>query len=239
MYPHKLCFALTTIFLSSCFPLQVFPQRKPPVGGRVAVVVDERLSALRATPQLSGKLIRRVGRGRFVAIKGLTRSNDRVVFYRVSLSSRTYGWMQRDAVVSTNLPGDDKRLLSLILSSSDFDRIIRAQIFLRLFPRSSLRPQVLLMLGNAAEEAAVKLTRDAGRRLMLPTEPVAPEFSYYLNYTGLDRYNRQGIRFLFNRTTRQFHYDGSAWRELVRRYALSQEAATARQQLDLLVKSVE
>jgi hypothetical protein len=235
MYPHKVWLSLTTILLSSCFHLQVFAQRKPPVGGRVAVVVDERLSALRATPQLSGKLIRRVGRGRFVAVKGM-KSNDGVVFYRVSLSSRTHGWMQREAIVSATQPGDDKRLLSLILSSSDFDRITRARIFLELFPRSKVRPQVLLLLGDSAEEAAVKLTRDAARRLIPPKESFAPEFSYYLNYTGLDRYNRQNIRFTFDSTTKQFHYDGAAWLELIRRYPLSPEAAIAKQRLVALLR---
>jgi hypothetical protein len=139
--------------------------------------------------------------------------------------------MQREAVVSARQPNDDERLVSLILSSFDFDRIVRARIFLDLFPRSSLRPQVLLLLGDAAEEAAAKLTRDAGRRLTLPKETSAPEFSYYLNYTGLDRYNRQGIRFVFDSTTRQFHYDGAAWRELIRRYPASDKAALGRQRL--------
>ena len=239
MCPHKLWLSLTLILLISCFPLQVFAQRRPPSGGRVAVVVDERLSAVRATPQLSGKLIRRVGRGRLVAIRGARRSSGGVVFYRVSLSSRTNGWMQREAVVSTNQPGDDKRLVSLILSSSDFDRITRARIFLELFPRSTLRPQVLLMLGDATEEAAAKLTRDAGRRLIPPKETTAPEFTFYLNYSGLDRYNRQGIRFNFDSTTKQFHYDGAAWRELIRRYPLSPEAAIGRERLASLVRSVE
>ena len=236
MYPHRLWFSLTIIFLISFSPLHVFAQRKPPSGGRVAVVVDERLSALRAKPQLSGKLIRRVGRGRFVAIRGFTNSSDGVGFYRVSLSSRTHGWMQREAIVSATQPGDDKRLLSLILSSSDFDRITRARIFLELFPRSKLRPQVLLLLGDTAEEAAVKLTRDAARRLIPPKESFAPEFSYYLNYTGLDRYNRQNIRFTFDSTTKQFHYDGAAWLELIRRYPLSPEAAIARQRLVALLR---
>jgi hypothetical protein len=39
-------------------------QRKPPAGGRLAIVVEERLAALRATPQLNGQLVRRLGRKR-------------------------------------------------------------------------------------------------------------------------------------------------------------------------------
>ena len=228
MYPHTLTRILTTILFSFFFQQTLFAQQRPPRGGRTAVVVDERLSALRATPDLSGTLIRRVGRGRFVAIRGFKTTTDGVVFYRVGVSSRTQGWMQREAVVSAHNPGDDERLISLILNSSDFDRIARARIFLNMFPRSPLRPKVLLLFGEAAEEAAARLTRDAVRRLG------ALDATYYLNYTGLDRYNRQGIRFTFIGTTRQFHYDGAAWRELLRRYPKSPEAIKAAQRLGLL-----
>jgi hypothetical protein len=55
---------------------------------------------------------------------------------------------------------------------------------------------------------------------------------YYLNYSGLDRYNRQGVTFTFDRAARQFHYDGAAWREIVRRYPRSPEAAEARNRLE-------
>jgi len=133
--------------------------------------------------------------------------------------------MQREALVSPPHRGDDARLVSLILNSADFERIARARIFLEFFPRSALRPQVLLLFGEAAEDAAGRLTRDAVRRLG------AQDFTYYLNYTSLDRYNRQGIRFTFDRMTKQFHYDGAAWKELVRRYPKSPEAIKAAQRL--------
>src|SRR5687767_7427834 len=135
MYPHKLAVALSIIFLSGS-QSNVATQQKPPAGGRVAVVVDERLSALRSTPDLSGKLLRRMGRGRFVALRGWKKTPDGVVFFRVSVSSRTHGWIQREAVVAMGQQYEDKRLASLILSSSDFDRIARARIFLNVFPRS-------------------------------------------------------------------------------------------------------
>lgn len=224
MYPHKLKVTFSLI-LVACFHFHVSAQQKPPAGGRAAVVVDERLSALRSTPDLSGRLIRRVGRGRFVSVRGWKKDSESVVFYRVSVSSRTHGWMQREAVVSVATPGEDKRLASLILNSVDFDRIARARIFLDLFPRSSLRPQMLILFGDAAEKAGAQLSRDAARRLG------TVEFSYYLNYTGLDRYNRQGVRFLLDRTTKQFRYDGAVWRELIRRYPTSPEAIEARERL--------
>ena len=225
MYPHKLTILLITILVNFCLQPTVFAQQKPPKGGRIAVVVDERLSALRSTPDLTGVLIRRVGRGRLVAIRGSQTTPQGVVFYRIRVSSRTQGWMQREAVVSVSQRDDDKRLLSLISNSSDFDRIARARIFLELFPRSALRPEVLLLFGEAAEDAAGRLTRDAVRRLG------ALDFTYYLNYTSLDRYNRQGIRFTFDRMTRQFHYDGAAWKELIRRHPKTPQAKQAEERL--------
>jgi hypothetical protein len=212
------------------------PQRRAPVGGQRAVVVDERLAALRDEPELSARLLQRMSRGRMVAITGTRRAPDGVTFYRVAVTRRTRGWLQSDAVVSPARAGDDERLLRLIRGSEDFDRIVRARIFLEMFPRSSLRPAALLLYAEAAEEAARKLSREAARRLVERemTAGGAPLHSYFLNYNGLDRYNRQGISFIYHRATKQFHYDGAAWRELVRRYPRSPEAAEARKRLDSL-----
>ena len=113
------------------------------------------------------------------------------------------------------------------------DRVARARVFLDTFPRSLLRSQVLLIYGDAAEEAAAKLSREAERRFErreLPKES-APEFSYYLNYTGLDRYNRQGVTFTFDREAKKFHYNGAAWREIIQRYPNSAEAVEANRRL--------
>lgn len=230
MLPHKLTLFLL-LFLT--VPAPIIAQRKPPTGGRLAIVVDERLAALRATPQLNGRLVRRLGRGRLVAIRSTKISPDEITFFLVNVSTRTHGWIQREAVVSASRAGDDQRLLSLIERSQGFDRISRARIFLNHFPRSPLRPTVLLLIGDTAEELAVKLSNDATRRLKDDLGE-APEFSYFLNHTGLDRYNRQGITFVFNRSTKRFHYDGAAWRELIRRYPHSSAAEEARKRLDSL-----
>lgn len=195
----------------------------------MAVVIDERLSALRSTPQLTGKLLRRVGRGRLVAIRAAKKSDDGIVFFLVNLSTRTHGWIQREAVASPSHPGDDQKLWRLIKNSTEFERLARARIFLDHFRRSPLCSEVLLLFGDTAEEAAVKLSRDAGGRIA--GADAAPEFSYYLNYAGLDRYNRQGVHFGFDRTTKRFHYDGTAWREIVRRFPKTAEAFEARRRL--------
>ena len=227
MIPRKLTLCLFLIFLAQGIGIA---QRKPPAGGRLAIVVDERLAALRATPQLNGRLVRRLGRGRMVAIRSARTSADGITFFLVNVTSRTQGWIQREAVASPTRAGDDQRLMRLIESSQGFDRISRARIFLDHFTRSPLRPEVLLLLGDTAEELAVQLSRDAARRLKNhPGE--APEFSYYLNYTGLDRYHRQRVFFIFDPSTKRFHYDGSAWRELIRRYPKTPEAADAKKRL--------
>ena len=229
MLPHKLAFCLLFLLLTN---QTTFAQRKPPAGGRLAVVVDERLAALRATPALNGKLVRRLGRGHLVAIRSTKITPDGIAFFFVNVSSRTQGWIQREAVVSPARAGDDQRLLNLIQASQGFDRISRARIFLDHFARSRRRPEVLLLLGETAEELAAKLSADAARRLNDLGE--APEFSYYLNYSGLDRYNRQGIRFIFDKSTRRFHYDGGTWRELMRRYPKTPQAEKAKKCLEVL-----
>lgn len=229
MNPHKLTariFLVLIVFFSSAeisFP-------KGPTAGRRGIVVDERLAALRRTPQLNAPLVRRLTRGRQLTVRSSKTTPDGVVFLRVNVTTRTHGWIQREAIASPSHAGDDWRLLDLIKASHGFDRIVRARIFLDHFPRSPLRPKALLLLGDAAQSQAADLSRDAAKRLNGSTTN-APGFTFYLNYSGLDRYNRQRVTFVFNRSTRSFHYDGAAWRELVRRYPKSAESVEARKHL--------
>jgi hypothetical protein len=217
-----------------CLPEAIIAKRRVPPGGRVAIVVDERLSALRVTPELSGVLLRRMGRGSLLAIRGERRNRDGVAFYRVNVNSRTSGWIQREALVSPSRAGDDARLLRLIKGSEDFDRIVRARIFLDYFRLSKFRPEVLMIYSQAAEDIAGRLSRDASRRLdeNEMTAGGAPLFSYYLNFNELDRYNRQGITFVFDAGAKKFRYDGAGWQELVHRYPRSSEAVEARKRLE-------
>ena len=227
--------AVICVFLF-LLPANSLAKRRPPAGGRVAVVVDERLSALRSTPELSGTLIRRMSRGALVAIKGERRSRDGVVFYRVNVTTRTSGWIQRDAVAARSRAGDDARLLHLIKASEDFDRVVRARIFLDNFTGSEFRPEVLLIYAQAAEDIAGHLSREAMRRLDQKEMEAggAPLHSYFLNYNGLDRYNRQGITFTFDAREKMLRYDGEGWQELIHRYPRSPEAAEARKKLATL-----
>lgn len=204
-----------------------------------AIVVDERLAALRDEPTLSAQLVQRLDRGRTVSITGTRLAPDGTTFHRVAVTSRTRGWIQAESLVSTTRAGDDERLLRLIRGSQGFDRIVRAQIFLDTFSRSPLRPAVLLIHGDAIEESTVTLSREATRRLNETemTAGGASPHTYFMNYVGLDRYNRLGIRFIYDRAVRRFHYDGASWREIVRRYPNSPEATEARQRLAQLPTS--
>jgi hypothetical protein len=229
-------FAFSLIVLS-CFS-ESFAQtsRRAPAGGMRAVVIDERLAALRDEPSFAARLLQRMSRGRTVAVLGQKRASEGVTFYRVAVTRRTRGWLQSEAVVVPGRAGEDDRLLRLIRGSEDFDRLARARIFLDIFPRSPLRASVLRLYGEEAEAAAVKLSRDAARRLEEREIAAggAPPVSYFMNYNGLDRYRRQDIVFTFDPARKQYHYDGAAWREILRRYPDSPEAIEARKRLEAL-----
>src|SRR5438309_3294260 len=85
-----------------------FGQKKRiPPGGRIAIVADERLAALRNAPNLSARLIRRLSRGRLVSVRDTSRTREGVVFHRVVVTRRTTGWVQSEAVISSWRTGDD------------------------------------------------------------------------------------------------------------------------------------
>ena len=243
--PHKhhtvlnsrtLCAAVCALALTLILHTHVSAQRRRGAGAgvRAAWVVDERLSALRDAPRLTANLLQRLGRGRVVTVSGARAERDGVTFLRVAVSRRTSGWVQADALVRPSSAGEDARLLRLVRGSAELDRLARARIFLDAFPRSALRPAVLQVFGEEAEAAALRLTRDAVRRLDAREMEAggAPTASYFLNFNGLDRLNRLGIRFVFDGATKRFHYDGAAWREILTRHPRSPEAAEARRRLD-------
>lgn len=126
-------------------------------------------------------------------------------------------------------------------SADGFDQIELAEAFFKLYPTSRFRVPILLLFGDRLEDAAAKLSRDASSRLSRREMAAsgAPLHSYYLNFNMLDRYRRLGVRFLFNPSTRQFHYDGASWTEIVRKYPVSAEAAEARKRLDSLKAKME
>lgn len=200
-----------------------------------AMVIDESLSVLRSSPSLFAASVQRMRRGRRVKILE-TKQADGVTFYRVAVPPNNSGWLQSEAVFGDFRRGDDERLAGLIQASKDFEKIELAVNFLELFPNSALRPAILLLLGDLAEEAAVKLSRDATRRLDRREMAAsgAPLHSYYLNFARLDRYRKMGIVFLFDPQTKLFHYDGASWREIVKKFPNANEKLEAQKRIDSL-----
>lgn len=206
----------------------------------LAVVVDERLSVLRAQPSLFAVPIQRMRSGRIVSIVG-SKESDGVTFYRVTAQPNNAGWVQADAVFGKFRRGDDERLAKLVQSSDGFEQIERAQIFLETFPTSTLKPTVLLLLGDVMEEIALKLSNEATRRLDRREMAAsgAPLHSFYLNYVSLDRYKKNNVNFLFNSKAKLFHYDGAGWQEIVEKFPNSAEAVEAQKRLDALKIKME
>jgi len=236
LFKYSTAVLLTSALLFASAHARAKGKRRAPASGSAAVVVDERLAALRDAPDASANLLQRLGRGRYVGVTGERRSREGLTFLRVAVTSRTTGWVQSEALARPTRAGEDARLLRLIKGSEEFDRLARARIFLDAFPRSPLRPTVLLIYGDAAEEAAARLTREAARRLDAREMEAggAPPASYFRNYSGLDRWRRQGVVFDFDAVAKQFHYDGATWREILRSHPRSPEAAEARARLQQL-----
>ncbi|MBA2378161.1 MAG: hypothetical protein H0V76_01145, partial [Blastocatellia bacterium] len=138
-------------------------------------------------------------------------------------------------------PNDEQRLASLVQAATGFEQIDLAVHFFDMFPRSKFRPALMLLFGDILEVTAVRLSREANSRLrqgeMAAT--AAPLHSYFLSYVGLDRYRKLGIKFLFNPSTRNYHYDGASWNAIVRDHANSPEVAEAQKRLQILKERME
>jgi hypothetical protein len=206
------------------------------------VVIDERLAVLRTEPSLYASQLIRMSRGRKLEIIG-SKEADGVAFYKVVVPPEPIkeGWVQQEAVATTVKREDDKRLASLIQASEGFEQVERAAVFVDLFKDSPLRPAILLFFGDLIEEAAAKLSLDAGKKLDKREMAAsgAPAFSFYLNYAGLDRFRKLNVTFFFNENTKQFHYDGTVWKEIMERFPKSNEAPEAKKRLDELKVKLE
>lgn len=219
------------------------PASKPKItktSGNSAIVIDESLAVLRARPSLFADSVQRMRRGRKVQILD-ERQADGVMFFRVSAPPKNSGWVQSDAVFGKFRRNDDERLARLVQASSGFDQMEIAAQFLEMYADSAMRPAILLLFGDLAEENAARMSRDAARRLDRREMAAsgAPLHSFYLNFVSLDRYRKLGIVFLFNSNTKNYHYEGASWREITAKYPNSNEAAEARKRLDSLKEKLE
>ena len=201
-----------------------------------AIVVDDRLSALRRDPNVKSPVLRRLHTGRPVRIIESKKSGpDQSRFYRVAVTRRTRGWIHEAAIAVPGRRDDDDRLMKLIETATDStERIALCKLFLEYFTRSALAPRAWLAMGEEADRAATTLTRNARRRLKTLGEGTtnASLRDYYLNDSGLDRYSRLRVVFDFKGSTSEYAYDGKAYREIVRRFPNSEEARIARGRLE-------
>ncbi len=233
---------VTVVFTSAS--AQTFPlkKRKQILPGQRAIVYDERLSALRTQPDVKAQLIARLHRDREVGIIGAPRSmNDGPLFYPVAISRNVRGWIIAEALARPQQGQDAARLMSLIEDTQDeFGRVRLARLYAVQYRGKDLAPRALLLLGQTAEQVATKLSREAHRRVGEPDEALDKQLSeraYMLNYVGLDRYNKLGVTFDYDEASERLIYDGSAYREILKSYPRSQEAAEARTRLERLKQS--
>ncbi|MFZ1701812.1 MAG: hypothetical protein WBO10_03005 [Pyrinomonadaceae bacterium] len=203
--------------------------------GQSAVVIDETISVLRVTPSLFANSIQRMRRGRKVQILGVTEA-DGVKFYKVTAPPRNFGWVQADAVFGKFRRGDEERLAQLTQAIDGFEQIEVAIEFFNLYPNSKFCPAIQLLIGDVLEETAATLSKSAASRLRRKemAASAAPLHSYYLNFVSLDRYRKLGVIFLFNPATKQFHYEGASWKEILAKHAESPEVVEAQKRLDAL-----
>lgn len=228
----KRCLILSTpviALLVTVSAVNAQPAPKSLVGQR-AIVIDERLSALRERPEMSATLVQRLRRGRVVGILGTVRGRDGQRFLRVFVTRRTRGWILSEALARSGSDSDAQRLLRFIEIEKDgFVKVKLASLCVREFRHTKAAPAAYLTLGLTADRAALQLTSSARRRLKLEGADVE---RLMLNDVGLDRYSRLGVRFRFVADGERLAYDGAAYRDLLRKYPRSPEAAVAREQLN-------
>ncbi|MBK7932163.1 MAG: hypothetical protein KA956_08830 [Pyrinomonadaceae bacterium] len=208
--------------------------------GKTAVVVDETLSVVREEPSLYARPIHRIQRGRNVQIVSVAEA-DGVKFFKIAAPPSSFGWVQADAVFGRFRTSDDERLARLVQALDGFDHVEAAGEYFALFPESKFRPAILLLYGDILELIAAKLSKDASSRLNRSEMAAsnAPMHSYYLNFNMLDRYRKLGVVFLFNSATKQYHYNGGSWAEIIKKHAGTPEAVEAQKRMDSLKAKME
>ena len=152
------------------------------------------------------------------------------------------GWIIAEALARSQQGRDAARLMCLIEATKDeFARARLARLCADQYRGKNLAPRALLMLGQTIELVSTKLSRDARKRVGDPAEAPEKHLSertYMLNYVGLDRYNKLGITFDYDEASERLLYVGRAYREILKSYPHSPEAAEARVRLEKLKQSL-
>ena len=215
-------------------------KRKIFIPGQPAIVFDDRLSALRAEPDVKARLQQRLSRGRAVGVLVATKNKSGSSFLRVAVSRNVRGWILTAAIARLNSVADGEKVLAaLAAAKDDLIKIRMARVCADSLRLPAIAPRALLALGQAAEHAAEKLSRDADRRLGENTPDTGvSKRDFELSFNGLDQFNRAGVTFDYDEAQDRFAYDGAAYRELLRRYPRSAEAAQARERLKAMGKAL-
>jgi hypothetical protein len=207
--------------------------RVPRPPGQRAVVIDERLSALHEKPDVRAPLLQRLRRGRVVGIIKAGRQ-----WHRVYITRHTRGWILAEAVARSGRADEAARLLKLAEGTEDdFVRARLARLCADEFRNTPAAPRALLLLAEAAEAAADRLTRDARRKTgeggksEAAENPRAGRREFMLSDSSLDRWNRAGMTFEYDAASDRIVYDGASYREIVRKYPRHEEARLARERL--------
>ncbi|HXG64909.1 MAG TPA: SH3 domain-containing protein, partial [Blastocatellia bacterium] len=138
---------LTLITLLLAVPLTMAQPAASKSSGK-AIVIDERLSALREDADTQAQVVRRLQLGQPVTILGMKGGKDGQRFYRVAVTSRTRGWVHELAVALPGRAGEDERVMKLIEAMDEgVERLELCRIFLEHFSRSPLAPRVLMAMG--------------------------------------------------------------------------------------------
>lgn len=218
---------------------QTFPikKRKTTIVGVRAVVYDERLSALRIKPDIKSPIIQRLHRDREVGIIGKpVKVKGGPIFQPVMVSRNTRGWVIADALSLPQRGRDAARMMNLIdETKDDFNRARLARLCADQYRGNVVAAKALLKLGEATEHAAIRLSRDAKKRIGELDEELDKNLSqrdYMLNYVGLDRYNKIGATFDYDEASGNLIYDGGAYQEISKKYPRSPEAVTAHERLE-------
>ncbi|MBZ5553482.1 MAG: hypothetical protein LAO21_12230 [Acidobacteriia bacterium] len=230
-------FLIISLVLTTEHFAATVPTKTPKKNGAkslLAYVFDDRFSVVRSRPDVEAPFLRRlrVGHRVFLPLGGPPSRN--VKYRRVVVSRKFSGWILAAAVVAPGLPGDDERLFRHAASQSREKAMIALKILTTHFDRTPLHAAALLRLGQLAEEEAGQLSVEANRKLAREERSLPEgldEKELFANYRGLDRWASNGVRFIYHREKDRFVYHGEAYREIIRKFPGSPEAASARGRL--------
>ena len=93
-----------------------------------------------------------------------------------------------------------------------------------------VRVGALPCVRRVASGSSLLLSRRVARRPPKQLDKELTQDRYLFNYSGLDRYSRLGL--YFRVIDESFHYDGAAYRRILKSYPRSQAAQTASERLE-------